>query len=171
MFGYYISNIFLQYMEAIIIEVSVSASVSALRTYMDHRQRIIEEGKEDELISSRVKKFVHEQYSKMSSRDTTPSSHDVLLPTTTTTEEAEANSPTLTKKNGSLFSHYLRNITPNRTKKAPTIHPEFHEFVRKLLVFVNNESLCQSEPNSHLLKHQHYRALLLQSLMEEDNAK
>jgi hypothetical protein len=153
-------------MEPFIVEVSVSVGDFALRTYMEHRQHVIDEGKADELISNRVKKYVNEQYTRMSS----PSSGSA-----TATAIATNKIETTDVRYSSKLRNYLRNITPNRNHGSDdnhgisgNEHTEFHEFVRKLLVFVRNESICQAtDNNSHLLKHKHYRELLMKSLADQ----
>jgi hypothetical protein len=137
-------------MEAALIEIAITAGIQAAKIYYKHRERMIAENREDELLSSRVKKFISQ--SNESDKDSVASSHS------------------------SRFHHWLKSVTPGRRRESQlteniefeAINPEFQEFVRKLLVFIKNEAICQAEnPNSHLLKHKHYQQLLILSLMDQ----
>jgi hypothetical protein len=153
-------------MEIVLIELSLTAGVQGAKYYLKHRERMIAENREDELVSSRVKKYINNKLSQSadSDKDSVASSHS------------------------SRFHHWLKSITPGRRRTGlglglspalgesqlteniefEAINPEFQEFVRKLLVFVKNEAICQAEnPNSHLLKHKHYQQLLILSLMDQ----
>jgi hypothetical protein len=142
-------------MEIVLLEIGVEVGLQATKSYIQHRQHMIDEHREDELISSRVKKYVREHYNNihMSSSSTPPSSHS---------------SP-------STFSRLMRWSTPQPTRSgtpaAGELSPEFETFARKLLVFLQNEAICQREnPNSHLLKHKHYQQLLILSLLDQTTA-
>jgi hypothetical protein len=139
-------------MEAILIEIGITAGIQAAKIYYNHRKQMIEDNREDELLSSRVKKYISQ--SNDSDRESVASSHS------------------------SRFYHWLKSVTPSRRRESQLIEniefdaitPEFHEFVRKLLVFIKNEAICQAEnPNSHLLKHKHYQQLLILSLMDQND--
>jgi hypothetical protein len=156
-------------METIMIEIGLTIGAQATKSYMSHREHMINEHREDELISYRVKNFVNKQYIKMSSRDTTP-----IPNSTTTTDSSSPLDPRIGGVLSSKIKDFLaRNITPLKKRSSLIESPdnaEFYEFVRKLMVFIKNESVCQSKnPESKLLlKHKHYRELLLQSLEEQE---
>jgi hypothetical protein len=146
-------------MEAALIEIGITAGIQVAKTYYTHRKKMIADNREDELLSSRVKKCISQ--SGDSDRESV-SSHSSRFP---------KGSP------GALHS-WIKSITPGRHRTAlgeshlvdmeHDINPEFYEFVRKLLVFIKNEAICQAEnPNSHLLKHKHYQQLLILSLMDQ----
>ena len=124
-------------MEVALLELGVTVGIEATKSYLNHRQQLIDEHREDELISSRVNKYLREQYINMStSRDNTPVNSSPLI----------APSPTTTETTTSKIRDFLRSITPVRRSApalADSVQPEFQEFVRKLLVFIRNESICQ----------------------------
>jgi hypothetical protein len=134
-------------MEAALIELGIATGIQAAKIYYKHREKMIAENREDELLSSRVKKYISQ--SNDSDRESVAS-------------------------HSSRFHSWLKSVTPGRRRESQLvemehdINPEFQEFVRKLLVFVKNEAICQAEnPNSHLLKHKHYQQLLILSLMDQ----
>jgi hypothetical protein len=131
-------------MEAALIEIGITAGIQAAKLYYTHRKRMIDDNREDELLSSRVKKYISQ--SNESDRESVAS-------------------------HSSRFHSWIKSVTPGRRRETDTEHninPEFHEFVRKLLVFIKNEAICQAEnPNCHLLKHRHYQQLLILSLIDQ----
>jgi hypothetical protein len=54
------------------IEFSGICAKEGLHQYLEHRRKVIADGNEDQLISSRVKKYSQNVYNKMSSRSSTP---------------------------------------------------------------------------------------------------
>jgi hypothetical protein len=57
-------------MEIVLIELSTIIATQGLKSYLQHRERMIEDGREDELTSVKIKKYLNNTI--MSSRDTTP---------------------------------------------------------------------------------------------------
>ena len=58
-------------MEIVLIELSTIIATQGLKSYLNHRERMIEEGREDELTSVRIKKYINNNIMS-SSRDITP---------------------------------------------------------------------------------------------------
>ncbi len=57
-------------MEIVLIELSTIIATQCIKSYLNHRERMIEDGREDELASFKLKKYINN--TTMSSRDTTP---------------------------------------------------------------------------------------------------
>jgi hypothetical protein len=59
-------------MGLVLAEIACVAGRQGLQEYMKHRERLISENREDELISSQIKKYSNNIYNRMTSRDNTP---------------------------------------------------------------------------------------------------
>ena len=175
-------------MEICLIELSTIIATQGIKSYLQHRERMIEDGREDELTSSRIKKYLNNTIMS-SSRDTTPIRQSIDTEISLENiyedeqeENEEENRKSITEvilksmpikqlQRKSLIginTQMVKNLI-NRAKtpfkkiqeveKKVVINPEFTEFMKDILVFAIHEFECQkSEPL--LLKHKQYRALL-----------
>ena len=175
-------------MEIVLIELSTIIATQGIKSYLQHRERMIEDGREDELTSSRIKKYLNNTI--MSSRDTTPIRQSIDTEISLENiyedekeENEEENRKSITEvilksipaikqpQRKSLIginTQMVKNLisrakTPLKkipeAEKKIIINPEFTEFMRDIMVFAIHEFESQkTEPL--LLKHKQYRALL-----------
>jgi hypothetical protein len=175
-------------MEIVLIELSTIIATEGIKSYLHHRERMIEEGREDELTSSRIKKYLNNTIMS-SSRDTTPNRQSIDTEISLENiyedeqeENEEENRKSITEvilksmpikqpQRKSLIginTQMVKNLisrakTPLKkipeAEKKVVINPEFTEFMKDIMVFAIHEFESQkSEPL--LLKHKQYRALL-----------
>ena len=174
-------------MEICLIELSTIIATQGIKSYLQHRERMIEDGREDELTSSRIKKYLNNTI--MSSRDTTPIRQSIDTEISLENiyedeqeENEEENRKSITEvilksmpikqpQRKSLIginTQMVKNLisrakTPlkkiQEVEKKVVINPEFTEFMKDIMVFAIHEFESQkTEPL--LLKHKQYRALL-----------
>ncbi len=175
-------------MEICLIELSTIIATQGLKSYLQHRERMIEDGCEDELTSVKIKKYLNNTI--MSSRDTTPIRQSIdteislenIYEDEKEENEDEENRKSITEailksmpikqpQRKSLIginSQMVKNLlsrakTPLKkipeVEKKVAINPEFNEFMKDIMVFAIHEFESQkTEPL--LLKHKQYRALL-----------
>jgi hypothetical protein len=62
-------------MEVCLIELSTIIATEGIKSYLKHRKKMIEEGREDELASVKIKKYLNTI--NMSSRGTTPNRQSI----------------------------------------------------------------------------------------------
>jgi hypothetical protein len=175
-------------MEIVLIELSTIIATEGLKSYLKHRKKMIEEGREDELTSSRIKKYLNNTIMS-SSRDTTPNPQSIDTEISLENiyedeqeENEEENRKSITevilksmpikqqqrKSIIGVNTQMVRNLisrakTPlkkiQEVEKKNPINPEFTEFMRDIMVFAIHE--FESEKSQPLLlKHKQYRALL-----------
>jgi hypothetical protein len=174
-------------MEICLIELSTIIATQGIKSYLQHRERMIEDGREDELTSSRIKKYLNNTI--MSSRDTTPIRQSIDTEISLENiyedekeEDEEENRKSITEvilksmpikqpQRKSLIginTQMVKNLisrakTPlkkiQEVEKKVVINPEFTEFMKDIMVFAIHE--YESEKSQPLLlKHKQYRALL-----------
>jgi hypothetical protein len=172
-------------MEIVLIELSTIIATQGIKSYLQHRERMIGDGREDELTSSRIKKYIN---TLNMSRDITPnrqSESEISLENIYEDEkeenEDEENRKSITevilksrpikipqrKSVIGINTQMVRNLinrakTPLRkpeAEKKVVINSEFTEFMKDIMVFAIHE--YESERTEPLLiKHKQYRALL-----------
>jgi hypothetical protein len=174
-------------MEIVLIELSTIIATEGLKSYLKHRKKMIEQGREDELTSSRIKKYINNI--NMSSRDTTPIRQSIDTEISLENiyedeqeEKEDENRKSITevilrsmpikqpqrKSIIGVNTQMVRNLinrakTPLKkiaeTEKKIVINPEFTDFMKDIMVFAIHE--YESERSQPLLlKHKQYRALL-----------
>jgi hypothetical protein len=175
-------------MEIVLIELSTIIATQGLKSYLNHRERMIEDGREDELTSVRIKKYINNNIMS-SSRDTTPIRQSIDTEISLENiyedekeEDEEENRKSITEvilksmpikqpQRKSLIginTQMVKNLisrakTPlkkiQEVEKKVVINPEFTEFMKDIMVFAIHE--YESEKSQPLLlKHKQYRALL-----------
>ena len=177
-------------MEIVFIELSTIIATEGVKAFLKHRKKMIEEGREDELASFKIKKYIN---NINMSRDTTPnrqSESEISLENIyddEKEEDEEENRKSITevilksmpikqpqrKSLMGINSQMVKNLI-SRAKmplkkiaevesKKVVINPEFTEFMKDIMTFAVNE--FESQKNEPLLlKHKQYRALLERSL-------
>jgi hypothetical protein len=176
-------------MEIVLLELSTIIATQGIKSYLQHRERMIEEGREDELTSVRIKKYLNNTIMSSLSRDTTPIRESIDTEISLENiyedeqeEKEEENRKSITevilksmpikqpqrKSIIGVNTQMVRNLI-NRAKtplkkiqeveKKVVINPEFNEFMRDIMVFAIHEYESERS-NPILLKHKQYRALL-----------
>jgi len=176
-------------MEVVLIELSTIIATQGLKSYLNHRERMIEDGREDELTSVRIKKYINNNIMS-SSRDITPNRQSIdteislenIYEDEKEENEDEENRKSITEvilrsmpikqpQRKSLIginTQMVKNLI-NRAKtplkkiqeveKKVVINPEFNEFMKDIMIFAIHEFESQ-KTEPLLLKHKQYRALL-----------
>jgi len=175
-------------MEIVLIELSTIIATEGIKSYLHYRKKMIEEGREDELTSVRIKKYINNSIMS-SSRDTTPIRQSIDTEISLENiyedeqeENEEENRKSITEvilksmpikqpQRKSLIginSQMVKNLisrakTPLKkipeTEKKIAINPEFNDFMKDIMIFAIHEYESERS-NPLLLKHKQYRALL-----------
>ncbi len=175
-------------MEVVLIELSTIIATEGIKSYLKHRKKMIEEGREDELASFKIKKYLN-TLNMSSSRDITPNRQSIdteislenIYEDEKEENEDEENRKSITEvilrsmpikqpQRKSLIginTQMVKNLI-NRAKtplkkiqevEKKVVNPEFTEFMKDIMVFAIHE--FESEKSEPLLiKHKQYRALL-----------
>jgi len=164
-----------------------SAAASGVKMYLNHRKKLISENRQDELLTSQIKKFI---YSKMDGEEDDIPDVTTIYPEEKSDDD-DADTKTISQKvleslppmkrenkrrsvlgfNPQRIKEFVvdtaRSLTPQKQKVVDT-PPEFDKFVKKVLVFIRNEMIIQEDTDCTLLQQKHYTAKLMRSLCIQD---
>ena len=161
-----------------------------VKEYLQHRKFMIEEGRQDELITYKVKKFSTDVYNKMSSRENSRDNTPMRLERVYEDEEEEKvderqsitealmKMPINQKQRKSImgvnwFNRLSKTLDKPTVEKVieTTINPEFEKFVKDVFsVVIHEYHILKDNPNQPKLKYRHYRSLFEKtlSMMEKE---
>ena len=176
--------------EPLLLEAGCFIASTAIKSYLDHRNKLINENREDELLTSQIKKFIYNRMDCESDVDNIPPEVSTIYPEEKSDDD-EGDTKTITQlvldslppmkrinKRRSVLGFNpqkikdfvvdtARSLTPQKQRIVET-PPEFDKFVRKVLVFIRNEMIIQDDTDCTLLQQRHYTAKLMRSLCIQD---
>lgn len=181
---------------ALILPVVCELLSISTQVYLVHRKTVIDAGREEELLSSRILAFIKKskrRYMELNIEEVYKEEEEVEDDVKAVERAIESMPKFVSKEKRRLSSEFFnprkiydevrksisRSSTPLKEvrKEVRTyiddefkIHPEFEEFVKKIITFIAHE-VKVSDSDSVYLKHQQYNTKLVKSLAEQAKKK